>query len=784
MTSMPCVDHALEQSIPASATLAATIERVCRRIPPLWDLHNYVAVNPFLGFAATPIADAARTIRDGIGAQTLPPIAYFHERWRAGAFGSGDLADAAAHNATDTTTLAAIVLGKHPVPLRISNPRLTLAEAHEQRYGGDWQAIAVRQIGQWCAYAFGGRTAHAPQDLYTEWCADARTDRTMACEGLRGWQSFVGQLPARSIDAIALLLDQHAIAAHEHEAYLYRALGSIYGWASRLRGEAFARGDTDLRAMVDLLAIRVCFDAAIARLAPRDGHPDPRSGTEVVEDEQLRITLQDALERGYTRRLLAALNPPPAQTPVRPNAQAVFCIDVRSEPLRRQLEAQDPGILTHGFAGFFGVSLDWQTEAGSSARCPVLLQPGVRLRAQEEADHSARYQIGAVQRAPAAAFTFVELLGLAYGVGLAADALVRGGAEPSAEYHAPFTLEPDSSGRGIALPTRIEMAAGILAGMSMRNQPLARLLLLCGHASTSANNPHAAGLDCGACGGHGGAINARVAAALLNDTGVRDGLLASGIALPADTWVVAGVHDTTRDTITLLDTADVPASHQTELTQLDAWLTAAGAATRAERAPTLGKPTRPANRLARAFGQRSRDWSEVRPEWALARNAAFIAARRSRTVGVDLGGRAFLHDYDWRQDHDNSVLSLIMNAPMVVASWINLQYFASTVDQHMFGAGTKALHNRVGGHGVVLGNGGDLRSGLAWQSVAAEDGSWYHEPLRLQVIIEAPQQRIDAVLAASPGVADLVFNGWIVLFALEPAGTGVVQRIHAGWVAA
>ena len=39
---------------------------------------------------------------------------------------------------------------------------------------------------------------------------------------------------------------------------------------------------------------------------------------------------------------------------------------------------------------------------------------------------------------------------------------------------------------------------------------------------------------------------------------------------------------------------------------------------------------------------------------------------------------------------------------VVVASWINLQYFASTVDNRTFGCGTKALHNRVGTHGVVL----------------------------------------------------------------------------------
>ena len=43
--------------------------------------------------------------------------------------------------------------------------------------------------------------------------------------------------------------------------------------------------------------------------------------------------------------------------------------------------------------------------------------------------------------------------------------------------------------------------------------------------------------------------------------------------------------------------------------------------------------------------------------------AAFIAAPRARTAGRDLGGRVFLHDYDWRQDDEAATLELILSAP-------------------------------------------------------------------------------------------------------------------------
>ena len=106
---------------------------------------------------------------------------------------------------------------------------------------------------------------------------------------------------------------------------------------------------------------------------------------------------------------------------------------------------------------------------------------------------------------------------------------------------------------------------------------------------------------------------------------------------------------------------------------------------------------------------------------------------------------------------------------MVVASWINLQYFGSTVDNRLFGSGDKVIHNVAGLLGVHEGNGGDLRTGLPFQSV--HDGrEWRHEPLRLAVIVEAPAESIDKVLARHGHVADLVANGWIHLFVLSKEG--------------
>ena len=765
---------------------------VCRLIPPLWDLRNYVAVNPFMNFMTRPMDSAARTIADGLDASVLPDVDFYRSRWKSGEFDATDLRKAAQRMACDSEQLQAILDGRIPAPVRDTCPVLTFAERLDRQRGGHWNDMVIRSAARWCAVyaAEGGKYWGLPVEgnLFGWWREMAATDRSLDVMGLRGFRRWISELPDQPGDAITEMLDRLGDLVIDREAYLYRLLGGLYGWASYFRRIAWEKDVNDRGLVIDLLAIRICMDVAVHVLVPLRAATDGIVVSSAVEDESTRLVLQEALEDGYTRRLLEEVLPP-TPTPnatKRPELQAVFCIDVRSEPFRRHLEAESAGIETRGFAGFFGVALNWRCDGEESARCPVLLKPGVtveRLDTEGNEGRSAGSLLSTLQYAPAASFSFVEILGTAYGVRLTKDSLDPGDTEGHAEGESidGFKLASDGRAGGIDLAGRVNLAAGILKNMGLRDR-FARLVLLCGHESHSANNPHAAGLDCGACGGHGGAINARVAAALLNDRGVRDGLAGRGWKIPSDTRFLPGVHDTSTDEVRLLDLDRVSLEHQADYEQLATWLKNAGFKTRQERASKLGLVEKPSTLLDRILRRRSRDGSEVRPEWGLARNAAFIAARRSRTRGVDLDGRAFLHEYDSEADSDDSVLSLILSAPMVVASWINLQYFASTVDNDVFGAGDKTLHNRIGTIGVVLGNGGDLRTGLPLQSVQSADGSWFHEPLRLQVIVEADTDKIDRVVAAHPMVRDLLENGWVRLFALDRESMETTRYVPGlGW---
>ena len=640
--------------------------------------------------------------------------------------------------------------------------------------------------------------------VYEAWRQRKQLSRRLDQLGIRGFRQLVAALPADPHEAILDLLARLAIPKPHVERFLLAELFSVAGWASFLRYLAWHAEEPPSVAdeLPGLLAARLACDVALAESSGLTNLPEGLVPTTPEPPDPppavlARYLMQVAGEVSHRRGLLAdiaAVKQPPATG--RPTLQMVFCIDVRSEVVRRHLEAQSELVETCGFAGFFGMPLEFVRlgTAYGAAHCPVLLQPAFPvferlLGASDEritgaVNHRKLLRKGrklwkGFQSSAISCYSFVESLGLAYLPKLLTDSL--GATAPVADpRNDGLTLDeqrrlgPDLDGSEDPLPLdqRIGLAEGMLRNLGLTDR-FARIVAICGHAASMVNNPYRSGYDCGACGGHSGEPNARVAAAILNDIQVRAALAERGIAIPADTWFVAAVHRTTTDEIEFFGPTGCPATHRDEFQKVQGWTTAAGTATRQERSRRLGNATE-ASVLFRA-----RDWAEVRPEWGLAGNAAFVIADRSRTIGLDLGGRSFLHEYAPEKDPEGKVLELIMTAPLVVTSWIGLQYFASAVDNQAFGSGSKVIHDVVGQFGVLEGNGGDLRVGLPWQAV--HDGTkLQHEPLRLTVIIEASRERVADILNRHAGVRDLVTHSWLRLV-VEDAGMCYRWTPTASW---
>lgn len=757
-----------------SAVLEAA-EAAGRMIPPAFPLDATVAVNPFLGQAHEDLATTAARLARVAGVRVTRKGGEYCDAIASGAITEGDLAEALGANASplkpaDTAMLrhAAARIGNGPAPHALP----TVADLAAGATGIDWPALIDKCIGLWAAGHFDrGQALWSPApgaEAFTAWRGWAMHDLTPEIAGLKGFCAHVACAPDTTERAILSAAETLGLTGASAATAFHRLAMSLGGWAQHARWllwQAELQGGTD-RTLMDLLAIRLIWDEALLVQTPAiaeswravvAAHAEPVVPS--AEDVALAI-LQDAADRGHQRRLIAALDGAAPAAAERPFLQAAFCIDVRSEVFRRALEGIDPSIATVGFAGFFGLPLAHHAHGSDilEARLPVLLNPAVNTTsagdpAKDQADRIAARTArawGRFRQAAVSSFAFVEAMGPVYAIKLVKSALgfaPKPKAEPA----------PEVIG-GMRAEAKADTGAAVLKAMSLQNGH-GEVVLLLGHGGNVTNNPHESAYHCGACGGYTGEVSARLLAILLNDPETRAGLAARGVEVPEDTLFVAGLHDTTTDAITIYDDG-LPASRGGDLAKVRRWLAQAAKVARAERALRIPGAS------GKNLPARAQNWAEIRPEWGLAGCAAFIAAQRAATAGRDLGGRAFLHSYDWQADEGFGTLELIITAPMVVASWISLQYYGSSVAPEIFGGGNKLIHNVVGGIGVVEGNGGALRAGLPWQAVHDGEGL-QHEPLRLSVMIEAPREEMLAILEKHADVRALFENGWLHLFALE-----------------
>lgn len=495
---------------------------------------------------------------------------------------------------------------------------------------------------------------------------------------------------------------------------------------------------------------------------------------------ELKALWQEAFEWSYYDQVLAGLTFKAPTVLKSVSTQAIFCIDDRECSIRRHIETLHPSFDSYGTPGHFNVEAYFQPEGASQRTkiCPVPVQPkhliqekSVQVKRNSELHFSAQTY----------GLVFGWILTHTYGL-WSAFKLALAIFKPSLNkmvvsskqhMHSDSSLsvlhENQFTADGLQIGFKIDEMTRIVSSL-LRSTGLtsdfSKLIYMVAHGSSSANNTHYAGYDCGACSGRPGSVNARTFAFMANHPLVRQALRSEQIEIPDQTHFVPVLHDTCRDEFQYFDLDQIPLSAIDQLRSDQAIFKdalAANATERSRRFVTLETSLK-LNQVHEKVKLRSVSLFEPRPELNHATNALCIVGRRSFSRDLFLDRRAFLNSYDYSQDPEGMALSGILNAVAPVCGGINLEYYFSRVDNQQLGAGTKLPHNVMGLVGVANGIDGDLRTGLPSQMIEV------HDPYRLLVIVEQDPKIVLAAIQRSSATFEWFNNEWIHLVSYDPTG--------------
>ncbi|MCA9148379.1 MAG: DUF2309 family protein, partial [Planctomycetales bacterium] len=445
---------------------------------------------------------------------------------------------------------------------------------------------------------------------------------------LRGFAGMIWQLESRAdrvarpissgalveFLAIRLILDACAARFVAKQAFGYEgALSELRSFMAAKYPPPEVRRDDQLAFLVFQLAQLMAWTPeSLHRLADSDWQK-LTDEIDAFSDMERRRIFQQAYERQYRMQTLDAVavqaelakQQRPSQieqltaghrTPV---FQVITCIDDREESFRRYVEETEPRAETFGAAGFFASAMYYRgnAEAHYVPLCPIIIRPNHYVQESvsfsfEDAERLRRrlrrvlgratYRMHAGSRTVIGGFMagiFGSLATLPLVMRILAPRITAQirrtfGTFVRTPVITQLQIErsvdppgPEDGHIGFSVEEMAGIVERLLRDIGLTSH-LSRLVLMCGHGSSSLNNPHESAYNCGACAGARGGPNARAFAQMANDPRVRAVLAERDFVIPAETVFIGSYHNTCDDSLTYYDLDRIPVSHKPDLEHL------------------------------------------------------------------------------------------------------------------------------------------------------------------------------------------------------------------------
>ena len=760
-----------------SQNMLNSIDEASKVIGKTWPLYTFVASNPLAGYENSSFKDAVAAAKTNLNTKAFPATKLYQQAWQKGDINEAVLVDALKENGlTESPKFYLDFLDSKKQTEEINeNHTVDIIMAK-------WLASFMDEgLAEW-------EIPYKSEGFFTAWRL------LVVCDNATG-RTALKDIPKTSKATLEHLLKD--VDESDYIKIFTHHLASLPGWTGYINHRTQSNSDWHQEYPIDAV------DYLAARLwtTHKLNIPFLPETSSKNEDEliaKVQYVFLKAWEQTWQNQLLktlenASISEASTEKNV-PDAQLVFCIDTRSELIRRHIESKG-NYETFGYAGFFGIAMDYQSLYDGITRkaCPPIVGSAYKVSETAQNNNEEKlvnyqhknkvtafknYFLKRMKNMIPSAFGYVEGSGLLYGISLLSRTLA-----PRKMYQLddkkaskietmcqPGINKYENEGikdNGIPLEEKVGIVKSAFDLMGWKQ--FAPLVIFAGHGSHSANNPFGSSLDCGACAASPGRHNARMLAKLANQNEVKKALAKHhNIIIPESTLFMGAEHNTTTDDIVLFD-SETPNSHKEFVKALKINLL------KAQQTATEDRLGNKRNSVSLAE-QKANNWGETRPEWGLSKNAGFIVGPRNLTKNTNLDSRCFLHSYEWERDTEGKALEGIMLGPMTVTQWINNHYYFSTVDNNIYGGGSKITHNITGKFGVVQGNGGDLKMGLPLQSLFGSDEIMYHQPLRLSVLIQAPVNRVTEIIARNTGTKALLDNEWIYLMVMDPTSKNEVFK--------